>query len=51
MEKRKRIFTPVGIRWEANPYHELVKLRAKEHGITYREASNLLQLEHELAKI
>lgn len=48
---RKRIYTPAAIRWEANPLHELGKLKARELGITTSEAIALIQLEDELAKI
>lgn len=51
MAKRKRIITIVAKQWERNPFHELCKLRAKELGISVREASRLIQLQDELAKL
>lgn len=48
---RKRIYTPVAIRWKHNPFQELCKKIAREHNISHREAANLLILEQELAKI
>jgi hypothetical protein len=51
MAKRKRILTPVAVRWEANPLWELAKIRAKELGITPSEAVRLIKLQDELSKI
>ena len=50
-KKRKRTYRATAVRWEANPFEELAKIRAKENGITISEAKDLLRLEHELAKI
>jgi len=51
MARRERIYNIVAVRWDRNPLHELAKLKAKELGISVREATNLIQLETELAKI
>lgn len=51
MVKRKRILTPVAIRWDRNPLHELAKLRAKELNISVNDAMRLIKLQDELAKI
>ncbi len=51
MVKRKRILTPVAVRWEANPLWELAKLKAKELGITPSDAVKLIQLQDELSKL
>ena len=51
MAKRKRIYSPVALKWQHNPFHELCKKVARDNNISYREASNLLILEQELAKI
>jgi len=48
---RKRILTPVAIRWNRNPLHELGKLRAKELNISVSDAIRLIQLQDELSKI
>lgn len=48
---RKRIYTVAAIRWEANPFHELCKIKAKELGIRYSEASTLIRLQDELSKL
>lgn len=48
---RKRIVNVVAVRWEANPFHELCKLKAKELGIKYSEAVSLIRLQDELAKL
>jgi hypothetical protein len=51
MAKRKRILSPVAVRWEANPLWELAKLKGKELGIKTSEAVRLIQLQDELSKI
>ena len=48
---RKRIYTPVAIRWTRNPFHELAKLRANELGISYADAVSLIKLQDELSKL
>lgn len=48
---RNRIVNVVAIKWQANPFHELCKLKAKELGIRYSEAVNLIKLQDELSKI
>ena len=48
---RKRIVNVVAIRWEANPFHELCKLKAKELGIKYSQAVILIRLQDEMSKV
>lgn len=48
---RNRIVNVVAVKWQANPFHELCKLKAKELGIKYSEAVNLIRLEQELAQL
>lgn len=48
---RKRIIVPVAVRWEANPFWELAKLKAKELGIRPSEAARLIRLQDELSKV
>ena len=48
---RKRIINVVAVRWEANPFHELCKLRARELGIRYSDAAKLIRLQDELGKL
>lgn len=48
---RPRIISVIAIKWEANPFHELCKLKASELGIKYSEAVKLIKLQDELAQL
>jgi len=48
---RKRIYSIIAVRWDRNPLHELGKLRAKELGISVKDAIRLITLQDELSKI
>jgi len=50
-KKRKRILTPVAVRWEGNPLWELAKIKAKELNISTNDAVRLIKLQDELSKL
>lgn len=51
MKKRQRIYSIVAVKWDRNPLHELGKIRARELGISVKDAIRLITLQDELSKI